>query len=154
MKKTISTLKFAVILLLLAGMMIACGKEKENEPTEIPFTEYSLTENCEWTNLNYDNKVIVINSETELENYVICTEGSFPEIDFAENTLLLVSGGAGSRNEFTYTLVKNSDNKYTLKVRIRSSALLPAVTPWIISVTTAKISDKSVITADIKETFN
>ncbi|MDR0763074.1 MAG: hypothetical protein LBF01_01070, partial [Bacteroidales bacterium] len=67
MKKTI--LKKSAILLILAGMIIAC-KEEENKPIEIPFTEYSLAEtSCQWINLDYDNKIIVINSNEELENY-------------------------------------------------------------------------------------
>jgi hypothetical protein len=92
MKKTL--LQTAAILLILAGMIIACGKEKEEEKTiEIPFTEYSLIgTSCQWSNLGYDGKLIVINSNAELENYVICTDGAFPEIDFSKNTLLLASG--------------------------------------------------------------
>jgi hypothetical protein len=67
MKKII--LKTAAILLVMAGMMIAC-KEDENKPIEIPFTEYSLAEtSCQWINLDYDNKIIVINSNDELKNY-------------------------------------------------------------------------------------
>ena len=153
MKKII--FKTIAILLIVAGVM-ACKKEKDEVfPQEIPFTEYSLEEtSCQWSNLSYDREAIVVNSHAALENYVTCTEGTFPEIDFAEHTLLLASGGAGSINEFTYTFFKNSENKYTLKVFIRLSPFLPVALQWRICIVTPKISDNAIVDLDVQESFN
>jgi hypothetical protein len=64
-------------------------------PIEISFTEYSLAEtSCQWTNLNYDETVIVINTSEELGNHISCAEGSYPEINFSQYMLLLASGKA------------------------------------------------------------
>jgi len=87
-------LKFMAFVLILAGLAASCNTVVEEEyPKEISFTEYSLSEtSCEWTNLPYDEKVIVINSSEELEKYISCAEGSYPAIDFSKNTLLITSG--------------------------------------------------------------
>ncbi|MDR1739776.1 MAG: hypothetical protein LBR45_03375, partial [Bacteroidales bacterium] len=63
-------------------------------PKEIPFIEYSLeSTSCEWIDLrHYKDTVIVINSDEELENYLVCTDGSYQEIDFSKYTLLLTNG--------------------------------------------------------------
>jgi hypothetical protein len=136
MKKTLS---FAAILLMLASAF-TCRKDKENEPTEIPFTEYSLTgTDCQWTNLDYDGKVIVINSKAELEKYVTCTSGSYPEIDFAKYTLLLAHGGAQNGiGKITTSLYQNSANKYTLNVKI-SLGFTMVAEPWLIGIIVSKL---------------
>jgi len=100
MKTTL--LKFTALLIILAGVFASCKPDDEPnvnvvmqrfKPIDIPFKEYSLEgTSCQWTNLPYDEKVIIINSMEELENYLTCTGGNFPEIDFSKNTLLLVSG--------------------------------------------------------------
>ncbi|MDR1983584.1 MAG: hypothetical protein LBQ28_01995 [Prevotellaceae bacterium] len=112
-------LKFTAILLILTSSF-TCEKEEEEKMIEIPFTEYSLVgTSCQWTNLDYEGKVIVINSNEELAQYVICTEGSYPEIDFSKNTLLLARGGTTwgiaslSKNVFN-----TGKNKYIIEVEI------------------------------------
>jgi hypothetical protein len=147
-------LKFAIILLLAGNF--TCAKEKENDdPIEIPITEYSLAEtSCRWTNLDYDGKVIIINSNAKLEKYITCMEGSFPEIDFSKNTLLLARGGCGARNKIITTFFQYSTNKYTLDVKIYSSILLPAVTTWSVSILVPKIPNNAIVILDIKETYS
>lgn len=87
MKKIVS---FAASLLLVAGSLASCGKNNDDEPIEIPFTKYSLVgTNCDWNTIEMD-KVIIINSYEELEKYITCTDGLYPDVDFSENTLLLV----------------------------------------------------------------
>ncbi|MDR2292397.1 MAG: hypothetical protein LBE11_02865 [Prevotellaceae bacterium] len=137
MKKTI--LQTAAVLLILAGMTVSCGKEEK--PIEIPFTEYSLTETFwQWSNLGYDGKVIVINSNAELENYITCTEGTFPEIDFSNNTLLIACGAStwnvGSINTI---ILKHSTTEYELKVTIFMGNAT-VVERWHIAIIIPKIS--------------
>jgi uncharacterized repeat protein (TIGR02543 family) len=92
----------------------------QNYPVEIPFTEYSLEGTfCQWKNLNYDNKIIVINSNEKLENYINCSDGNFQEIDFSKYTLLLANG---TTRKGIYKINKNilqlSINKYKLDIEI------------------------------------
>jgi hypothetical protein len=153
MKKII--MNTAAIVLILAGV-IACKKETGNDPIEIPFTEYSFGETfCQWTNLNKDEKVIVINSDAEMEEYVTCEEGDYyPDIDFSKNTLLLATGWSGAWTEFTISFLKNSINQYILKIEIHSSSLIPAVIHWERFILTSKIADNAIITLDVNEIYD
>jgi hypothetical protein len=132
-------------------------KENENEPAEIPFTEYSLAEtNCQWqwTNFVFDNKVIVINSKTELERYITCTEGTFPEIDFSKHTLLFAGGGTlNGVVKVESTIIKNSENEYTLKITVCLD-FTTVVQGWKTFILTSKISDKSNVKSDVTQTHN
>ena len=58
-----------------------------------PFENFSLGGPCQWTlPYNWLGNVI-INSEKEFENYMVCHEGT-SGIDFSQHTLLLVQNGA------------------------------------------------------------
>jgi hypothetical protein len=111
-------IKIVVLVLLLAGTAVACEEKNEN-PVEIPFIEYSLSDTkCQWKNLAYDNQVTVINSYEDLEKYIDCLDDSYPEIDFSKNTLLLAGGGTPYNiSEINYQILK-SGNNYELVVEI------------------------------------
>ncbi|MDR1198312.1 MAG: hypothetical protein LBK94_04770 [Prevotellaceae bacterium] len=142
MKKIIHTLKFAAILLLLAGMMVACGKDKENEPIEIPFTEYSLIDTyCHWNSFGPFDSVTVINSNAEMEKYVTCMEGSFPEIDFTKNTLLLARGGTTTNVDYiNIVLLKCSKTEYELKITV-FVGIATVAQGWSIKIVVPKLSE-------------
>jgi len=93
-----------------------------NYPIEIPFDLYSLegTE-CEWQNIPCNHKVIMINSNEELEKYVSCTEGSYRAIDFSKHTLLLVSGAhlEGIYDTKLGRLEQDAPSHYKLPVTVR-----------------------------------
>jgi hypothetical protein len=147
MKKTMLTT--TAILLILAGI-VACGKEKEEkQPTEIPLTEYALSgSNCQWTNLDYNDSVIVINNKTELEKYITCTEETFPEIDFSKHTLLLASGGT---TQSVYSINTNwykySAAEYELAITVVMAGYMVAQ-GWSVSILVPKIQDNAEV--DIK----
>jgi hypothetical protein len=51
----------ATLCIMGVSLFIMSTRCTEKEPVEFSFTEYSLAEiNCQWTNLGFDNKVIVI----------------------------------------------------------------------------------------------
>ena len=91
-------LKLTAFLLVLTGIAASCNPEcppdcPDEYPKNISFTEYSLLEtSCQWQNLPYDEKVIIINSSEELEKYISCAGGDYPAIDFSKHSLLLASG--------------------------------------------------------------
>jgi hypothetical protein len=149
------SIKIIALALLLAGTAVACGEKETNEnPVEIPFVEYSLQgTNCQWTNLNYDNKVIVINRNDDFKKYIDCTDESYPEIDFSKNTLLLASGGGGDIRRTEIQFLKNTDNKYTLKVMLHEG-IAAVVLAWKAAILLPKMSDKVTVTLIVEQTYN
>jgi len=142
MKKKI--LIITTTLLILAGGFSSC-KDK-NELVEIPFTEYSLIgTQCQWTNLDYNGKVIIINSSAELEKYIDCVEGIYPEIDFSKWTLLLAHG---MENHLVYpkykSLQQHSTQSYVMKVNLEP-AFATVITYWQVPIIVNKIADDVVI---------
>jgi len=90
-------LKFTTLLLIIAGIAASCKPEIPEMvyPIDISYTEYSLLDtDCQWINLPYDEKVIVINSSEELEQYISCTGGSYLPVNFSKHSLFLASGYA------------------------------------------------------------
>jgi hypothetical protein len=144
-------LQTAAVLLVLAAGFSSCKKEKENEPVEISFTEYSLAGiSCWWTNFDF-GKVTIINSNAELEKYVTCTEGTLPEIDFSKNTLLRAGGGTTNGvAKITTSFYQNSDNKYTLNVKILLNFTMVAE-GWAIGIVVPKLSDKAEINLNVSQ---
>ena len=97
------------------------GNEPEY-PIEIPFVEYSLSETmCLWTNIfePFTQKTFIINSYEELENYISCADGDYPEIDFTQNTLILVSDISFKSvgNILCENLVQISENEFELTIK-------------------------------------
>jgi hypothetical protein len=141
-KGTVGTLCMIVMTLFI--MSTGCAndeKEKEEkEPAEISFMEYSLTgANCQWANLDSKDRVIVINNKPELEKYIACIDGSYPEIDFAKNTLLLTCGHASQNvSSISTTLLKCSATEYELKVTVVMGNFM-VIEGWYISIIVSKI---------------
>ena len=123
-----------------------------NYPIEIPFTEYSLGDSCQWTYLNYPAKgaAIIINSSEELTNYIYCEGGSYSDIPFSEYTLLVVS--ATSPSSVPYVLdvdfFKESTNEYTLNLRV-FSGIMEFTSRWQFAILTPKISNEIIITLNV-----
>ena len=103
--------KQALIILLLAGSFSSCSEQADNtpfpEPIAISFTEYSLCNDfyhlCRCKDMNEDEKtkIMIINSQKEMENFIIPQNSDtncpiFSGIDFSKYTLLLVQGWAPS----------------------------------------------------------
>jgi len=85
-------IRLLALFMVFIALATSCNPE-EKYPKDVSFTEYSLSETqCQWANLPYDNKVIIINSAEELEKYLTGKESDYPAIDFTKQTLLLASG--------------------------------------------------------------
>jgi len=113
-------LKLIAFLLIVAGWFSSCKeKEENNDIVEIPFTEYSLVgTSAQWTNLRYDNKVIIINSSAALENYLTNTGSGYPAIDFSKQTLLLASGEAANGIRDIFKKLQLFSTNYVLDIDI------------------------------------
>jgi hypothetical protein len=133
-------LKFAALLFILTGIASSCNHEEEY-PKDISYKEYSFLEPCRWQNLPYDEKVVIVNSNQELEKYISCNGCNYPAIDFSKQTLLLVSGKTnGSIYELSSkSLQKLSPSKYKLSLEIILNNDF-AIAPWGIAFTVEKMN--------------
>jgi hypothetical protein len=130
--------------MLFAAGNFACEKtEIKNIPVE--FTEYSLegTE-CQWKNLGYDGKVIIINNSDELEKYITSKDGNIPYVDFSKQTLLLASDSDKDVKNIDAAFFKSAANQYTVKVSIRYGDAA-VMTNWTLAILTSKIPDASIL---------
>jgi hypothetical protein len=123
------------------------------EPIEIPLTEYTFAgTSCQWktsiANVISD-KVIVINSGEELENYVVCAEGSYPEIDFEKHSLLLtrarVYQGISNIKERLQQLSAN-EFRLTIEIELNETRV---ISERNIAVVAEKINETSTIESDV-----
>jgi len=154
--KTIRNILGLAVVLVVVTVGVASCEEKENYPIEIPFTEYSLEgTSCQWRNLNYESldyegNLIVVNSNDELENYINCTEGSYLEVDFSKNTLLLASGLAQNQIEEikNITFSKSATNEYILNIIIHLG-VERAIDQWSISIIIPKIANNAIVELDV-----
>ena len=119
-------------------------------PTDISFWEYSLIEtSCKWTNLNYDDKMFIINRNEELESYISCSDGNFPAIDFSKYTLLLASGTTPNGIVKTSNrLLQLSANKYELDVEILLNEAF-VMQPWIMALIVNKLNQEDNIELNV-----
>jgi hypothetical protein len=132
--------------------------EEPDYPIETPFTEYLLAgTSCQWpwkTYSNYfDTKIFVINSNDELKNYITCTDGSYPDVDFSKNSMLLAGGIASQLVQGIETQLQQiSANEYKLNVVI---ALSDAMQPerWDVALLTSKWSKRSDVELDLTITW-
>jgi len=124
-------------------------------PIEIPFTEYSPETPGWWRtgNLNYDNTVIIINSNEEMENYAAYWGNPhYPEIDFSTHSLLIVSGtnDLGVYEKEAKSLWQLSSDKYELTVELQQLHYAKFPNKWYISpLLVEKIDSKSNIKLNV-----
>ena len=156
--------------MLCMGLFLVVGCKKDNPvitgsgpgeepepivyPIDVPFTEYTLSETCQWKNLDYDEKVIIINSDRELGIYTACEGGNYPEIDFEKQTLLLASGSAsrGVEKITVNHLQQLSENDYKLSIELLlCDSDTTAAEKWILALITEKISSESMVKLTIAE---
>jgi len=116
---------FILFFLFFTFFFFSCKKTESNNhanyPSKISFEEYSLEgTQCQWKNVPFNDKVVVINNEEELEKYLSCSEDTYPSIDFNRHALLLASGkcSSGVLNLFVKGLQQHSLTKFSLDIEI------------------------------------
>jgi hypothetical protein len=113
------------------------------------FMEYSLDgTSCQWANLEYNNKLIVINSKSELENYINCAKGDFPDIDFSKRSLLLVCGQAPNGITAISKKLSKSATGYILELGIEPNDATVSER-WQIALVINKLSSESDIELNV-----
>jgi len=127
--------------------------EKNPIPTDegdISFTEFSLDgTSCQWnitsiiTNNGLKDGVIIINSMQELEKFIVCLDGNYPEINFSKHSLLLAFGVSWNViTEISKTFHQQSTN-YVLNVEMTVLKNANYRQKWSIALVTNKLSDES-----------
>jgi hypothetical protein len=113
------------------------------ETKEISFAEYSFAgTSCQWANLKYDNTLIVINSKSEWGDYINCTAGDFPDIDFSKHSLLLACGQTTSGITAISKKISKSATGYVLELGIEQNDATVAQR-WQIALVISKLSPES-----------
>jgi hypothetical protein len=170
MKKNLKITLFSAILLMLAGGMVSCEKNPNEKPFDVPknvfFTEFELSANCRWANVE-EGILVVINSEEELRKHIV---GAGPlstpcnsdiSIDFSKHTLLLARGSAlqhiyNTSNDFqrlSPILLQLSPSRYKLNIEVKSSneeVQPPWEWGWTLALLVDKIEDKSKVELNVR----
>lgn len=142
---------------LLCAGIVSCEKDKTPKnsveyPVENSFEKYTLTEgSCHWKVFAHD-KVIVVNNDEELQNYVECIDTTYSQVDFSKYSLLLLRGHTTSSPvEVVQTkLTQTAENKYVVYVKVRAGmAGMPD--SWTVAITTKKLCENDVITLDVEQ---
>jgi len=133
-------------------LTVTTSYEEPEYPMNIPFTEYSLNVKCNWTNLAYDNTVIIINSEEEMNQNVKCKWDSYDEIDFSKHSLLLMSGKTdfGIMKITVTDLQQLSEDEYELNMEILLSDVA-APEEWDVALIIEKVRRDSNFKLNVTE---
>lgn len=123
----------------------------------IPLTEYTLSgSSCQWQNLNYNGQdsIIIINSDEELSNYISCTSGIYPAIDFTENTLLIAKGSTpGGFVSIVDTLELIGPSQYLLSVDVTMDYSLCPLSWLRFLLTSEKIPSNAIVSLNINQHY-
>ena len=145
-----------VFLLLLAAVSCESAKKPyEDDEEEVTFSlgEISLTgTSCEWIRrepVGYE--LIIINSDSELQNYIICTdERRFPSIDFSRYTLLLARGLWGNQcYPDSVELLQLSPGNYELNIDFPGGSLKQVIRSWHVAIITNKLNDNDTVKLNV-----
>ena len=129
------------IVCMLLFTMVSCESSKEpyaldeaedEEVVNATFTEFSLSgTSCEWIRIEFlapppapfsmISRLIIVNSNEELRNHIVCTgEYELPIIDFSKHTLLLVRAVTSTGiSSVCVDFQQTSPQKYVLNVNLR-----------------------------------
>ena len=125
----------------------------QDYPIEIPFTEYSLAgTSCQWRNFDYDytnfnnGEILVINSNEQLENYINCTIGNYPEINFETSSLIIAFGVANNGiYNIEKQLIQIGNSQYNLNATIKLK-YTEVLQEWLIVIIVDKLSNDTMVT--------
>jgi hypothetical protein len=131
------------------------------EAVEVPIVEYSLNEtSCRWSDATYPDEIlsgpnsrrlIVINSDKELKNYITCTgNSSYPAIDFTKHTMLLAFGMTSGKVLIDAAYLRLYSSGYVLHVDHRKT-ITASIEYWQIAIITGKLAKESNV--DLKLTL-
>lgn len=143
-------------MIILSAVLFGCSQQEDTEANRISFEVFSLSETgCEWAEQRYshEDEVIVINSLSELADYVTCAEeGRVPGIDFSQHTLLLARGVRPYDNYAVMESLQQFPGQgYVMNVELKSN-LAAVITPWRVAIIVKKIEGSEEVRLHIMQT--
>jgi len=153
------SLKLIAFLLFLSGVFFSCKDDilietPTDNPTEPSLEVYSLYGTmCNWANRENDGKVVIINSDEELKQYVSCYMNSnYHPFDFSKQSLLLAGSVASSGiyDIFGTSIQQLSSNEYELKAVIRLNEISTPL-EWDIAVRVDKLRGDAKVVLKVDE---
>ena len=152
-----------VCMLLLAIASCESAKEtsaldeKEEEVITDSFSEFSLIEtSCKWIRYDGDSgyELIIINSDKELRNYIICAEADdFPTIDFSRYTLLLARGFMGNNCTPDYVILQQTSSESYVMSLVFQQNIADVILHWQVAIITDKLSDSDNVKLNVRLNF-
>ena len=128
----------------------------DNYPKETPFIDCSSDyDNCRCLSSVFSqHDCIVLNSNEELENHIECWQGTYPEVDFSEYTLLLARGAATSSPiiNIEKQLKQISKNEYSFDVSIKIG-IAAAPEAWSIILKIPKLPENAIVKLNLKYNY-
>jgi len=108
---------------------------------------------CQWANFGIPNSdaTIMINSNSELERYLVRTGADYPKIDFTKRTLLLAWGKADNDiSEITGSVQQLSANECKVDIEV-TSVDVPYMQRWVKAFITSKLKNEIRITLNVTQ---
>ena len=143
------------------ALFAACERpdpEPEENPTEqivlvdglIPFSEInSDSTGFGWTNIPYDNQVILINDTQTFLHYADYDDGYYPEINFDSNSVVLWSGWVGGGSYFEKAVIECVNGVVHIELFFQENLACVASEPWIKAFLLPKIPANTTISAEV-----
>lgn len=150
----IMPMKTSLHLIFAFALIFAAGCDKDNsepQPVSYPLKDYTLDSRWQWQEKPYD-ELSVIRSQEELAHYITPSDTLPDDINFSENTLLLIQGTTGT------LVAKITKNLFLLNetlifdIDIRESGLTQPE-EWRISCLAPRIPDSREVRLDFWEGF-
>ena len=109
---------------------------------------------CQWANFGIPSSdaTVMINSNSELERYLVRTGANYPKIDFTKRTLLLAWGKAENDiSEITGSVQQLSANECKVDIEV-TSVNVPYMQRWVKAFITSKLRNESRIELNVTRT--
>ena len=123
-------------------------------PTAVSLDIYSLYGTmCNWANRENDGKVVIINSDVKMKQYLSCyMNGNYHTFDFSKQSLLLVGcvASSGIYDVFETSIQQLSSNEFELKAVVRLNEN-PKPFEWDIAVRVDKLRDDAKVVLKVEE---
>ena len=118
------------------------------------YSEHSLTKTlCLLTNFDFfdPKRLIIINSHEDLNKYISCAEGNYPEVDFSRHTILLAFGHSEySIGNISKKLLQTSEDSFQLNLELDRYQLSNSRDEsWQYAVITSKLSSESSVELNV-----
>lgn len=150
MRKIVS---FSLLFLLLLSF-VACGDDDKEDENVVPTTAFFLPEGCTWKKDLDQDKVLRIESMSELSLLVDVAEGAkLPEIDFEKKSMIMVASELANMGyRIDYKMWRTDDASYHLDIVVSDDVdvLFPAHTVYNLAVLTNKLDKNCSIDYDIQ----